>query len=442
VDGGATAGQVIEPIERETMRRVFWRLIPLLMLGMFSSYLDRSNVGMAAPTMAPDLHFTNAIFGFGAGLFFWGYFLAEIPSNLLLNKVGARRWIARIMITWGIFSGLTAFVWNDWSFYAVRFMLGLAEAGFGPGVVLFLTWWFPSAYRTRAMALFQSAATISLIIGPPTGGLILHLHGIAGLQGWQWLFIVEAAPAIIMCFVIWFLLTDRPQDATWLRPDQRQWLAERLASEQAQREAIRKFTLGEAFANPKVILLTIAYMGQTMVGYALVFFLPLIVKNLGASADWIGPIAAMPYVFAFVAMLLWGWHSDVTGERVWHVAGPFLLAASGLLACTLIGIGHPILMMIAIVFAIIGQQILVPIFWSIPSALLTGTAAAGGFALINSIGNLGGFFGPSVFGLVKDATGSDTIGLLTLALAPIIAATAILLVGHDRRMERIPSRRR
>jgi MFS family permease len=441
VDASAPTRSEIEPIERETIRRVAWRLIPLLMLGMFCAYLDRSNIGMAAPTMKPDLGFSNTVFGFGAGLFFLGYFLFEIPSNLILSKVGARRWIARIMITWGIVAGATAFVWNDQSFYAVRFLLGLAEAGFSPGVIIYLTWWFPSAYRTRAMAAFQSAATISLIVGPPIGGLLLHMDGILGLAGWQWMLLLEALPAVVMCFVIWNLLTDKPADAAWLRPDQKAWLTERLASERSQRESFRKFTLGQAFTNPKILLLTVAYIGQTTVGYGVIFFLPLIVRNLGVSADMMGLVSALPYMIAFVAMLAWGWHSDVTGERTWHIAGPFLLAAAGLSTCAIIGVGHPVLVFIALMFAILGQQILVPIYWSIPSAILTGTAAAGGIALINSVGNLGGFFGPSIFGLVKDASGSDTIALLSLALAPALSAIMVIMVGHDRRLERIPPRR-
>ncbi|MGI4795526.1 MAG: MFS transporter, partial [Janthinobacterium lividum] len=206
------------------MRRVSWRLMPLLMLGYFCAYLDRSNVGMAATTMVGDLHFSNAMFGFGAGLFFFGYFLAEIPSNLMLNRVGARRWIARILVTWGIIAGLTAFVWNDWSFYGNRILLGLAEAGFYPGVLLYLTWWFPSFYRSRMMGLFQSASVISLFIGPPLGGLLLQLDGVAGMHGWQWLYIVEALPPIIMCVVVYMLLTDRPHDAAWLTTEQRDWL--------------------------------------------------------------------------------------------------------------------------------------------------------------------------------------------------------------------------
>jgi len=213
-----SAPPTVEPLERETVNRVAWRLIPLLMLGYFCAYLDRVNVGFAGLTMNKALGFSGAVFGFGAGVFFVGYFLAELPSNLILARVGARRWIARILLTWGIISGLTAFVWNDWSFYTIRFLLGIAEAGFYPGIVLYLTWWFPSYYRSRMMAFFQSASVISLIIGPPVSAWLLTLDGMLGLQGWQWLFLIEALPPIIMCFVIWFSLTDRPRDAMWLRP--------------------------------------------------------------------------------------------------------------------------------------------------------------------------------------------------------------------------------
>ncbi|MDR3530987.1 MAG: MFS transporter [Rhodopila sp.] len=427
----------IEPIERETIRRVAWRLMPLLMLGYFCAYLDRSNVGMAGPTMTPDLGFSNAVFGFGAGLFFLGYFLAEIPSNLFLNKVGARIWFARILITWGIVSGLTAFVWSDWSFYCNRILLGLAEAGFYPGVVLYLTWWFPSYYRSRMMAMFQSASVISLFVGPPIGGLLLYMDGLLGFHGWQWLFIIEALPPIIMCFVMFFLLTDRPADATWLRPDQRAWLNERLSSERAQREAIRKYSLGEAFGNPKVWLLTLSWFGLNVAGYGLIFFLPLIVKGLGVPAGFVGLASALPYLCAFVAMNLWGWHSDKTGERSWHAAGACLLCATGLAACTLIGLGHPAVTMFALCLAAMGSQCVAAAFWALPSAMLTGVAAAGAIALINSIGNLGGWLGPTVYGLVKDATGSTSFGLLCLAGAPVISAIVLVLVGHDRRTERM-----
>jgi MFS family permease len=438
-----TSAPAVEPIERETIKRVAWRLMPLLMLGFFCAWLDRSNVGMAAPTMSPDLHFTNAVFGFGAGVFFVGYFLAEIPSNLILNKYGARLWFARILITWGIVSGLTAVVWNDWSFYGIRFLLGVAEAGFYPGVVLYLTWWFPSYYRTRMMAIFSTCSSISLIIGMPISGLLLELNGTLGLHGWQWLFILEALPAIIMCFVMFFLLTDHPQDANWLPPDQKAWLIERLDSERAQREAIHKFSLGEALCTPKMWLLTAAYFMLMASNYGLAFFMPLIVKGLGVTANMIGIVSTIPYLFGLVGLLYWGWHSDVTGERPWHVASAALLCAGAMLVCALIGSGHPVWMMIALIIGLMGQSPCSAIFWSIPSALLTGVAAAGGIAMINCLGNLGGWLGPWIYGLVKDASGgSDNVALAVLALAPVISAILMVVVGHDRRLERIPTRAR
>ena len=430
----------VEPIEKETIKKVAWRLMPLLMLGFFCAWLDRSNVGMAAPTMSPDLKFTNAIFGFGAGVFFFGYFLAEIPSNLILNKYGARLWFARILITWGIISGLTAFVWGEWSFYGIRFLLGVAEAGFYPGVVLYLIWWFPSYYRTRMMAIFSTCSSLSLIIGMPISGLILRMDGMSGLHGWQWLFILESLPPIVMCFVMFFLLTDHPEDANWLKPDQKAWLIERLGSERSQREAIHKFSLGEALSNRKLWMLTLAYFCAMASTYGLAFFMPLIVKGLGVSVNWIGVVSTVPYIFGVAAMLFWGWHSDVTGERPWHVASAALLCAAGMTACAIIGVGHPVLSMIALTIAMMGQGSIATIFWSIPSALLTGTAAAGGIAMINSIGNLGGWLGPFMFGLVKDGTGSDNIALLFLALAPVVTAIVMIVVGHDRRLERIPPR--
>jgi ACS family tartrate transporter-like MFS transporter len=431
-----------EPIERETIRRVAFRLIPLLMLGYFGAYLDRVNVGFAALTMNKQLGFSSAVFGFGAGLFFIGYFLAEIPSNLILNRVGARRWLARILITWGIISGATAFVWNDWSFYSIRVLLGLAEAGFYPGVVLYLTWWFPSHYRTRMMCMFQTASTLSSCIGPPISAHLMNLDGILGLMGWQWLFILEALPPIIMSFVIWTLLTDRPQQAKWLRPEQREWLTSRLDAERAQREAIRHYSLGQALTNRKVWLLTLAYFCQTTAGYGALMFMPLIVRGMGVSQTNTGWLTAIPYLCACVAMNVWGWHSDKTGERTWHVAGACMLCSAGFGACILIGPSNPVLLLVALSCGVMGRESISPTFWALPSALLTGTAAAGGIALINSIGNLGGFLGPWVFGLVKDASGSDNLALLVLAVAPLISVVALVVVGHDRRLERIPAQAR
>ena len=433
------ARPVLEPLERETVNRVVWRLMPILMLGYFCAYLDRVNVGFAGLTMMKALGFSAAVFGFGGGVFFVGYFLAEIPSNLFLNKVGARRWIARILFTWGIISGLTAFVWNDYSFYGIRFLLGLAEAGFYPGIVLYLTWWFPSYYRSRMMAIFQSASVISLIVGPPVSAWLLTLDGMFGLAGWQWLFLVEALPPLIMCFVTWFLLTDHPKDAKWLRPEQREWLQGRLDSEQQQREAVHRYGLGEAMSNPRVWLLTLVYFGQNVSNYGLLIFLPQIVKSFGISTQMTGWVSAIPFVFAAMAMIFWGFRSDRSGNRATYVAGASALCAAGLAACIFIGTSHPVWMMVALILGIMGQQSIAPTFWPLPTAMLSGIAAAGGIALINSVGNLGGFLGPYMFGLIKDSSGSDTIALLALAAAPVMCTVILLSLGHDRRLERIPA---
>jgi len=425
----------VDPLERETVHRVAWRLLPILMLGYFCAYLDRVNVGFAGLTMMKALGFSAAVFGFGGGIFFFGYFLAEIPSNLFLNRVGARRWIARILLTWGIISALTAFAWNDWSFFGIRFALGLAEAGFYPGIVLYLTWWFPSYYRSRMMAFFQSASVISLIIGPPVSAWLLTLDGVLGFAGWQWLFLVEALPPIVMCFVTWFMLTDRPEDATWLRPDQRDWLRTRLNTERQRREAVHNFGLGEAMSNPRVWLLTLVYFGQNVSNYGLLIFLPQIIKAFGISTQMTGWVSALPFVFAAFAMIFWGFRSDRSGNRALYVAGACALCAAGLAACTFIGTGHPVWMMVALILGIMGQQSIAPTFWALPTAMLTGVAAAGGIAMINAVGNLGGFLGPYMFGLIKDHTGSDMISLLALACAPMVCTVILLALGHDRRLE-------
>jgi MFS family permease len=298
----------LEPLERETIPRVARRLLPLLMLGYFCAYLDRVNVGFAGLTMNKALGFSAAVFGFGSGVFFIGYFLAEVPSNLILAKVGARRWIARILITWGIISGLTAFVWGAWSFYGIRFLLGLAEAGFYPGIILYMTWWFPSYYRSRMVGVFQSASVISLIVGPIVSAQLLQLDGFLGLQGWQWLFIAEALPPVIMGFVVLAWLTDHPRHAAWLRPEQRDWLEARIEAERAQRESVHRYELGEALRNSRVWWLTLVYFGQNVSNYGLLIFLPQIVKAFGVSTQMTGWITAIPFVFAAFAMILWGRH--------------------------------------------------------------------------------------------------------------------------------------
>ena len=428
-----TGAVPVDRLERETMMRVAGRLLPLLMICYFIAYLDRVNVGFAALTMNKALGFSAAVFGLGGGIFFVGYFLFEVPSNLILSKVGARSWIARILTSWGLISALTAFVWNEWSFYAVRFLLGLAEAGFYPGIILYLTWWFPSAYRSRIIGVFMTAIPISVITGSIVSSQMLRLDGWLGMAGWQWLFIIEAIPAVILGFLVWFYLTDTPEHARWLRADQREWLMLRLATEREQREAIRHYALGETLRNPRVWLLTLVYFGQNMSGYGLVLFLPQIISKFGASLSETGLITAIPYVFGGIAMVLWGLHSDRTGERPKHAAASCLVAFAGLAVC--IFIDNPIIMMTALVVAQMGQSSIAPTFWTLPTAMLSGTAAAGGIALINAVGNLGGFLGPYLMGVVKDSTGSFSLGLLTIATGTLVGGLVLLALGHDRRLE-------
>lgn len=434
----AALSHVITDLERQTMSRVARRLLPLLMACYFVAYLDRVNVGFASLTMNKALGFTSAVYGFGGGIFFLGYFIFEVPSNILLSKVGARVWIARILITWGIISACTALIAGPLSFYSVRFLLGIAEAGFFPGIILYLTWWFPSYYRSRIVGVFMAAIPISNILGSLVSGFLLDLDGWLGIAGWQWLFIMEAAPAVILGVVFWLYMTDWPSQASWLLPAQRDWLIARLDAEQSQREAIRHYSLKQALLDRRVLLLSLVYFGGTFAGYGIVLFQPQIVHRLAAGFGMTGIVNAIPYVFAAGAMVLWGRHSDHTGERPRHVAIAYAVGAAGLIATALMT--DPVLTMVTLVIAAMGQSSTGPTFWSLPTAMLSGTAAAGGIALINALGNLGGFFGPYLFGLIKDASdGSFTFGLMALALGPILSALIVLALGHDRRLEHIPA---
>ena len=430
-------GVGVDALERETIARVQWRLIPLLFLCYYAAYLDRVNVGFAALQMNKSLGFTAAAFGFGGGIFFVGYFIAEIPSNLILEKVGARTWIARILVTWGIISALTAFVWNEWSFYAIRFLLGIAEAGYYPGIILFLTWWFPSAYRARMIAMFMTAIPVAVITGSWASGFILNMDGILGLAGWQWLFVIEAAPAIILGVVVYFTLTDRPEQARWLTEPQRTWLSTRLADERAHREQIRHFGLAEALRNPRLWALTLVYFGQNVTGYGFVLFLPQIVKQFGLSNVQTGLVSAIPFIGALIGILLWARASDRTGARSVLCAASLLISAALLISCLALQ-ASPVATMGALFLFQMAASGIAPTFWPLPCAMLTGSAAAGGLALINSVGNLGGFLGPYAMGLVRDATGSFPLGLMTIALGSVVAGLVVLTLGHDRRLEQAP----
>jgi MFS transporter, ACS family, tartrate transporter len=434
-------------LEISTIAKVTKRLVPFLIICYFVAYLDRVNVGFAALTMNKDLGLSQTAFGFGAGIFFIAYFIFEVPSNLLLERFGARKWIARIMISWGILSGLMAFIpdigratgiGNENAFYLIRVLLGAAEAGFFPGIIFYLTLWFPTEYRGRIVGYFMAAIPASTVIGGPISGLLLdQAHGIMSLAGWQWLFIIEAVPAIILAGFVFFYLTDRPSDASWLNSDERQWLIDRLNLERRQREAAREYTVGQALVNPRVIGLSFVYFGAVATNYGLSFFLPQIVKTFGLDTFRTTVVAAVPYAVGLVAMVWWGLRSDRMAERRFHTAIPLFIAAAGIAASTVLD--DPTLKMIAFCVAGFGIFSCLPIFWALPTAFLSGAAAAAGIAVINSIGNLAGFAGPFAMGWIKDHTGSYTGGLLLLAGLGIIAMGIVLTLGHDDSLERAPA---
>jgi ACS family tartrate transporter-like MFS transporter len=414
-------------LETSTIRAISWRLIPFLGLAYFLAYLDRVNLGFAALTMNAELNFSPTVFAWGAGIFFIGYFLFEVPSNIALEKFGASRWIARIMVSWGIISALMALVSGAWSFYGLRFLLGVAEAGFFPGIILYLTYWFPAEYRARFLAAFAIAVPVSTVIGAPISGMLLGLDGALGLKGWQWLFIIEGIPSIVLGIVTWFYLTDRPEKAAWLSPEQKAWLSAKLDGERVAKESAHGMTLRQALSSPRVLMLSVIYFGFVAALYGMQFWLPQIVKAFGFTNAQTGFVTAIPYLFGSIAMVVWAQHSDETRERVWHVALPLLLIAVALGAAGLSP--SPVLTMVALTVAAVGVFCAFALFWTLPTAWLSGTAAAGAIALINSIGNLAGFGGPYLIGWVKEETGSTSVGLLVLAVMPLIAAI-LLLAGN------------
>jgi D-galactonate transporter len=436
----------MENLETRTIRKVSARLIPFLMVCYFIAYLDRVNVGFAALTMNKALGLTATMFGFGSGIFFLTYFLFEVPSNLALDKFGARKWIARIMVSWGILSGLMAFIpniasatglSNEITFYVIRALLGFAEAGFFPGIIFYLTLWYPSVYRGRIVGAFMAAIPLSSAIGSPISGMILGMNGVGGLDGWQWLFIIEAAPAVVLAFVTYFYLTDLPADADWLEPDERVWLADRLDAERRQREAAQKLSVLEVMRNPRVWALALVYFGLVACNYGVGFWLPQIIKAFGLSNAATGWVTAIPYAIGAAFMVWYGYHSDATGERKGHTAVGLLIAAAGIAASTLTG--NPALTIVAFTIGACGVFGTLPVFWTLPTAVLSGTAAAAGIAAINSIGNLAGFVGPYAMGWIKDATGSFTGGLLLIAALAIAAMAMVLALGHNTALERAPA---
>jgi ACS family tartrate transporter-like MFS transporter len=429
-------------LEQTVLRKVTMRLIPFMFIMYIFNYLDRQNVAYAAHKMQEALHFSNAVYGTGAGIFFIGYFLFEVPSNLIMEKTGARVWIARIMVSWGIISSCMMFVNSKPTFYALRFLLGIAEAGFFPGMILYLTYWFPAKERARAISSFMTATPLSGVIGGPLSGWLLeHMNGKGGLQSWQWMFLVEGIPSFILGFVVFFYLTDTPAKAKWLNPEEKAWLTQRLQSEENHRRSRQHFTLLQAFKNPKVLLLCGLYFTLQIGFYGYNFWLPKLLESFGVAAKSVGNIVVIPYSCAAIAMVIVGIKSDRSGVRDRFVAAGAALAALGMLTAGTImsqKIQSPIPGIIALVFAAIGLWSTLGPFWSLPTSFLTGTAAAGGIAMINSVGNLGGTVAPVIMGYFKDWTQNDAAGLFVLAISLIIACVLALNVRHDSSLEHAP----
>lgn len=414
-------------IEQRTISRITWRLIPFMMLCYLVAFIDRTNLGAAKLQMT---QFDNQVYGFAAGIFFFGYFLFEVPSNLIMEKVGARIWIARIMIIWGFICAATMFVGaNKYAFYGMRFLLGVGEAGFFPGMILYLTYWFPTRYRARTVALFMSAAALSGVVGNLLSGFIMkHMDDVLQLKGWQWLFILEGIPASILGVVVFFYLPNGPRTARWLAPDELAWLEGQLAGERAEREKHDHLTLRQALMNPKVLLLSALYFMIVIGGYGPEFFMPAIIKDRTGWTDplHITALATVPSLVAAVVMVLFGRHSDRTGERRWHVFAALAMGAVGLAVAAVTK--NPVVTILGMCLAVSGRWSATSTFWGLPTAFLSGTAAAGGIAMINSIGNLGGHFGPASMGWLRETTKSYTTGLLVLAacfLAGAFLAVAV-----------------
>jgi MFS transporter, ACS family, tartrate transporter len=416
----------MDDLRRETLAKVTRRIIPFAFICYVVAYIDRVNIGFAARELQRDLNLTDTAYGIGAGLFFLGYCVFEIPSNLILERVGARLWMARIMVLWGLVSMATMFIHDTTTFYVARVLLGVAEAGFFPGIVLYLTYWIPASERARNNALFMIAAPIAMIVGAPVSGALLALDGRLGLQGWQWLFLVEGFPAVVLGVMALWVFTDRPEQARWLTAKEREWLTSTMDAERALRGTHGRSALVHSLTNSKVWLLSFAYFLNALVTYGIFLWLPKILQDAsGFKGMRLSMITAIPFVIALVGMVVIGAHSDRTGERKRHVAACALTAAAGLILAVLFRDNVPLLVL-SFALSQLGQRSVMSVFWSIPPMILGGTAAAAGIALINSIGNLGGAVGPSAMGWLRQGTHSYSAGLLVLAGALLLEAILVL----------------
>ncbi len=416
----------VEAVETRAYRKVFWRIVPFLMLCYVVAYLDRVNVGFAKLQMSQALGFSETVFGLGAGIFFLGYFLFEVPSNLILHRVGARLWIARIMVTWGILSAAFMFVTSAEMFYVLRFLLGLAEAGFYPGVILYLTQWYPSNRRAKIIAIFMSAIPVSGIFGNPLSGWIMDsFHQTGGLSGWQWMFLIEAVPALIMGVAVFLHLDNSIEEAKWLDADEKAVLARNIEADSRTKQSPQ--TTAATFKDGRVWLMCLIYFAFVTGQYGLTFWMPSLVKATGVVGNFnIGLISAIPFLCAVVVMILCGRSADRMQERRWHLVIPALFGALGFIVAATASSTTVAIACLSLAAA--GVITCAPLFWSLPTAFLTGTGAAAGIAIVNSVGNLAGFAGPYMIGYVKDLTGNTAMGMYVLAGVLLVGAAAVLTV--------------
>ena len=411
-----------------------WHLLPFVFICYTVNYIDRVNLSFAALEMNADLHLGPEVFGLVAGAFFLGYTLFEIPSNLILEAVGARRWISRIMISWGLLTSCLSLVHTTYALYALRFLLGVAEAGFFPGIIFYLGYWIPQRYRAKAAALFLTSTALSGVIGGPLAGTIMKMDGFRGLAGWRWLFLLEGIPAVILGVACLFRLEDRISEAKWLAPNDRKWLGKRMDAEHAGVRKLHAMTLGSALTHPRVWQLCAIYFLIITGFYGIAFWLPQLVKGLsGYSTFAVSCLCSLPYLCAAITMVAVGRNSDRTGERRIHVAVCAASGALGLLLAAVAGTGHPVAGFFALCLAAAGTWSIFGPFWSLPTTFLSGTAAAGGIALVNSCGNIGGFVGPYAVGYIRALTGSYTGGLVALAVSTLLGAIVTINLPAEKK---------
>jgi MFS transporter, ACS family, tartrate transporter len=421
------AKPTFDPLESAVIRRLMWRIIPFVIACYFMSFLNRVNIGFAALTMNKDLGLTSEMFGVGAGIFFVGYVLFGVPSNLLLNRIGARRLVSVMMVVWGVVSGATAFVKGAYSFYIMRFAMGVVEAGFFPGIILYLSFWFPARHRAGATAIFMSAAALSNIVGSPVSGAIMEMNGILKLKGWQWLFLLEAMPTVLLGIAAYFYLTNKPSDASWLTSEQRDWLVDEMARESANKGKSKADSVWSALRNARVLGLGLVYFGTSTGLYAIGIWTPLFLSKFGYSYTVLGLLAAIPNIVAVVGMIWWGRSSDRRNERMLHCAIACLAGAVGMLiAGSAAGIA---ILIIGLSLANFGINAAKPPMWSMPTQFLSGGAAAAAIGLINTLGNLAGTVGQVVIGKLKAVSGDYSSGMYYVAATLFISAVVILIAA-------------